>query len=266
MTDARSARSSGDGLPRRLADRDPCLVATLQLARTSDVARLFARAGFDALVLDLEHHLMPSDSVIEISRAALEHDMLPLIRLPDASPGPIRQALSNGALGVVVPRVETAAMARDVVAASRFPPHGSRPVPPSFPHLLGRPTSQADAVRLLAERTVVVAIIETRTGLANCDSIAAVDGIDVLFVGMSDLSFDMSTCGNKDDPALWRGLQLVCDACQRHGKCPGVGGISAPEHFARARAFGVRYFSAAHDGTLLATAAADRARTLRQLP
>jgi 2-keto-3-deoxy-L-rhamnonate aldolase RhmA len=265
MTDARSARSPGDGLPRRLADRDPCLVATLQLARTGDVARLFAGAGFDALVLDLEHHLMPSDSVIEISRAALEHDMLPLVRLSDASPGPIRQALSSGALGVVVPRVETAAMAREIVSASRFPPLGTRPVPPSFPHLLFRQTTQADAVRLLAERTVVVAIIETRTGLANCDSIAAVDGIDVLFVGMSDLSFDMAAGGDKDDPALWHGLQLVCDACRRHGKCAGVGGIGALAHFARAKAAGVRYFSAAHDAALLATAAADRARTLRRL-
>ncbi|WP_270933509.1 aldolase/citrate lyase family protein [Falsiroseomonas oryzae] len=254
-----------NGLKSRLAAGDTALVATLQLARSGDSARVFARAGYDALVLDAEHNLIGPDAMGEILLAALDAGIAPLVRLPDAAPGPIGQALSAGALGVVIPRVETADLAEAVARAAAFAPRGRRPLPPVFPHFRRVPTAQAEAVASLAAETLVVVIIETRQAVANAAAIAAVEGVDVLFLGASDLSADLGRPGAKDDPALWDAAAAVAAACRAAGKVPGMGGIVEDAHFARARALGMRWISAAHDATLLQAAATERAKRLRAL-
>lgn len=250
-------------LKERLAGGDIALVATLQLARSGDVARIFAAAGFDAVVLDREHNLIGDDAAGEILLAALDAGIAPLVRLPDAAPGPIGQALSAGALGVVIPRVEDAATAAAIARAARFAPHGRRPVPPVFPHFRRRPIGQGEAVPLLAAATLVAVIIETQLGVANAAAIAAVDGIDVLFLGASDLMTDSGEPGRKDSPMLWQAAEAVVAACAAHGKVPGIGGITEEAHFVRAKRMGMRYLSTAHDATLLQSAATARAAWIR---
>jgi 2-keto-3-deoxy-L-rhamnonate aldolase RhmA len=252
-------------LRTRLMAGDTALVATLQLARSGDVARIFAAAGFDALVLDAEHNLIGADAMADILLAALESGIAPLVRLPDGAPGPIGQALSAGALGVVIPRVESVADAEALVRAARFAPRGRRPLPPVFPHFRRVPVPQAEAVAALSAATITVAIIETRAGVANAQAIAAVEGLDVLFLGASDLSADLGRPGMKDDPVLWEAAAAVAGACRAAGKVPGMGGIVQEAHFARAKALGMRWISGAHDATLLQAAATERARRLRAL-
>lgn len=250
-------------LPRPLRDRELALAATVQIARTADTAQIFAAAGFDALVLDAEHNLLPADSVSALCQAALQEGMLPIVRLPDEAPGPIRQALSNGALGVMVARVETPETARAVVRATRFPPDGTRPVPPVFPHFGRRPVPQAEAIAALSDRCVVIVLVETVAGLDAVGAIAGVPGVDVVFLGMSDLSADLEIAGQKDDPRLWRAAERLQSACRNVGVRAGIGGLVAPEQYARAIGMGFSYISAAHDATLLASAAAARAQALR---
>jgi 2-keto-3-deoxy-L-rhamnonate aldolase RhmA len=254
-----------NGLRSRLAAGDTALVATLQLARSGDVARIFASAGFDALVLDAEHNLIGADAAGEILLAALGAGIAPLLRLPDAAPGPIGQALSAGALGVVIPRIETAEDAAAVARAARFAPRGRRPLPPVFPHFGREPIGQAQTVAVLEAETLVVAIIETRRAVENAAAIAAVEGVDVLFLGASDLTADLGRPGAKADPALWESAEAVAAACRAAGKVPGMGGIVEEAHFARAIGLGMRWISAAHDATLLQAAATERARRLRAL-
>lgn len=248
-------------LPTPPRDRRQTLVATMQLLRTADAARLFAQAGFDALVVDAEHAGFSPAEVSDLCLAAIDAGIFPLVRLPDAAPGPIRQALSFGALGVVVPRVETAAEARAIVDNTRFPPHGARPVPPVFPQAGRARVTQADAVAALTAATTVVVIIETAAGVAAAAEIAAVPGVDVLFLGFSDLSFGLGT--TKEDPQLWQAAERVRDAALSAGKVAGIGGITDPLHFDRALEMGFGYLSAANDATLLAEAAAGRAAWLR---
>lgn len=249
----------------RMAADEVALVATVGTGRSGDVARIFAAADYDALVLDREHNLIPEDACAEMLLAALEAGITPLVRLPDAAPGPIGQALSAGALGVVIPRVEDAATAAAIVRAATFPPGGRRPVPPVFPHFRRAPVTQGEAVAQLAAATVTVAIIETRAGVAAAVEIAAVPGLDVLFLGASDLMTDLGRPGAKEDPALWDAAAAVVRACRAHGKTPGMGGIPDEAGMARAVAAGMRYLSAAHDATLLQAAATERAARLRHL-
>ncbi|WP_431285199.1 HpcH/HpaI aldolase family protein [Humitalea sp. 24SJ18S-53] len=250
-------------LKAKLADGKVALIATLQLARNGDTARIFAASGYDALVLDREHNLIPEDAVADILITALSAGIAPLVRLPDAAPGPIGQALSAGALGVVIPRVEDAETAATIVRAATFPPAGRRPVPPNFPHFLRNPIGQADAVAQLASESMVVVIIETLAGVAAADAIAAIPGVDVLFLGASDLMTDIGRPGAKDDPALWDAAATVEAACRRHGKTAGMGGLTEEAQLARAIGLGMRYISAAHDASLLQTAATARAGRLR---
>jgi 2-keto-3-deoxy-L-rhamnonate aldolase RhmA len=252
-------------LKSRLGTGDTALVATLQLARNGDVARVFARAGYDALVLDAEHNLIGADAMSEILLSAHDAGIAPLVRLSDAAPGPIGQVLSAGALGVVVPRVETVETAEAIARAAAFAPHGRRPLPPVFPHFRRKPMAQAEAVTALAAATLVVAIIETQRAVENAAAIAAVPGVDVLFLGASDLTADLGCPGTKDEPRLWQAAEAVAVACRAAGKVAGMGGIVEEAHFARAFALGMRWISAAHDATLLQAAATDRARRLRQL-
>jgi len=252
-------------LPTPMRDRGLVLAATVQIGRTADTAHIFAAAGFDALVLDAEHNLLPPDSVSALCQAALQGGMLPIVRLPDEAPGPIRQALSNGALGVMVARVETPETARAVVRATRFPPIGTRPVPPVFPHFGRRAIPQADAIAALSDRCVVIALVETAAGLDAVEAIAGVPGVDVVFLGMSDLSADLGIAGQKDDPRLWLAAERLHAACRSAGVRAGIGGLVAPEQYARAIGMGFSYVSAVHDATLLASAAAARSQALRGL-
>lgn len=248
-----------------MAADEVALVATVGTGRSGDVARIFAASGYDALVLDREHNLIPDDACAEMLLAALEAGITPLVRLPDAAPGPIGQALSAGALGIVVPRVEDARTAEAIVRAATFPPGGRRPVPPVLPHFRRGPIAQGDAVARLAAETVTVAIIETRAAVAAVEEIAAVPGLHVLFLGASDLMADLGRPGAKDDPALWDAAAAVVRACRAHEKTPGMGGLPDEAGMARAVAAGMRYLSAAHDATLLQSAATERASRLRAL-
>lgn len=254
-----------NSLKTALASGKIALIATVQLGRTGDTARIFAGAGYDALVLDREHNLIPDEAVADLILSALEAGIAPLVRLPDAAPGPIGQALSSGALGIVIPRVEDARTAEAVVRAASFPPGGRRPVPPNFPHFRRQPVTQTDAVACLAAETMVVAIVETLAAVAAAKDIAAVPGVDILFLGASDLMADMGRTGAKDDPALWEAVAAVEAACRRHGKIPGMGGLVEEAQLARAIGLGMRYISAAHDAMLLQAAASGRAKRLRSL-
>lgn len=250
-------------LPVPLAARGLVLAATIQIGRTADTARIFGAAGFDALVLDAEHNLLPADAVSELCLTALDCGMIPVLRLPDEAPGPIRRALSAGALGVMVARVETPETAASIVRATRYPPTGTRPVPPVFQQFRRQPVGQAEAMQALTERTVVIVLIETAAGLDRVEEIAAVPGVDVVFLGLSDLSSDLGLAGQKDHPHLWAAADRVRAACQASGTRAGIGGLVTPAQFARAVSDGFGYISAAQDATLLAAAAADRARSLR---
>ncbi|WP_203076389.1 HpcH/HpaI aldolase family protein [Falsiroseomonas ponticola] len=252
-----------NGLKARLAQGATAVVVTLQLARSGDVARIMAQAGYDALVLDREHNLIGGDAAGEIMMAALDAGILPLMRLPDAQPGPIGQALSAGALGVMIPRIEDAAQAEGVARAARFAPEGRRPLPPLFPHFRRRAIGQGDAVAALSAETLVVVIIETRLAVENAAAIAAVPGIDVLFLGASDLSADLGRPGMKEDPVLWEAAARVAEACRDAGKVPGIGGITEEAHFARAKALGFRWISAGHDAALLQAAATAKVASIR---
>jgi 2-keto-3-deoxy-L-rhamnonate aldolase RhmA len=184
-------------------------------------AELLGRAGFDWVVVDLEHgaatesELLAHLTAIEVTGAS------PLVRPQSGERLRVGRALDLGAAGIVVPRLETAEEAREAVTFLRYPPDGQRGVA-----LLTRGARLGAVghgeVAYVNRDIVGIVQIETPSALREADEIAAIDGVDVLFVGPADLSHSLGVPGRFDDKAYLAALRTVVDACRAHGKAAGI--------------------------------------------
>ncbi len=223
-------------------------------------AEITASAGFDAVVIDLQHGHSTLEDLPSLIAAIERTPAVPFIRASWNGPAELMRALDLGVRGVICPMVGSRTEAEAFVAACRYPPVGTRsygPLHAAFGQ--GREqTESADAAILL------FAMIETADGLANIDEIAATPGLDGLFVGPSDLSLAMGLESFADltDPALRETLDAIVDIASRHGIQPGIHAPS-PTRAAGMAARGFRFVSCAVDADLLREAAATALRATR---
>jgi 2-keto-3-deoxy-L-rhamnonate aldolase RhmA len=120
-----------------------------------------------------------------------------------------------------------------------------------------------EAARVTNEETLVVVMIESPQGVANCDEIASVRGIDALLIGTNDLCFEMGIPGQFNDPRVAEAYQRVIAACRKHGKFAGMGGMYTPELLERHIAMGVQLVLSGSDFSLLMNAGRERASLVR---
>ncbi|MDQ7820737.1 MAG: aldolase/citrate lyase family protein [Armatimonadota bacterium] len=242
-----------------LADGRPAIGQWVSLP-SPQVAEILALAGMDWLVIDAEHGPADWETVEDIVRALDGTGVTPLVRVPANDPALIKRALDRGALGVVVPLVHTASQAQAAVAAARFPPEGIRGVAGTRASRYGR-----DLPQYLAEwnRQVLVACqVETPEAVRQAEAIAAVPGVDVLFVGPSDLSANLGCFRQFDHPEFVAALERILAAARAHGKVAGIMAGGAEDALARIDQ-GFRFVSVGSDTRMLASAAAsahDRVR------
>lgn len=183
-----------------LADPDRRLVATFVLVPRIEVVESLAYAGFDALVLDLEHAPIAPGDLPALVAAGHGAGAYVLARLGDRSPSTVGQVLDTGVDGVVVPHVGSAAEARTVVAAGRYPPDGERSLNPYVRAAAyqGGESFTNDANAAVA----VLVMVEGRDGIEALDEIAAVPGVDAVFVGPVDLSAALGRVGQPEHPEV----------------------------------------------------------------
>jgi 2-keto-3-deoxy-L-rhamnonate aldolase RhmA len=188
---------------------------------TTGVARLAARAGAEFVLFDLEHTGYGIERMRETLAATAAADVVPFLRVPDAEYDLIARGLDLGALGVMVPAVESADEARLVADSARFPPLGKR----GF-GMLFRDQWLDDDVPATIEhvnREVLTLVqIETAVGLEAVDEIAAVDGIDVLWIGHFDLSASLGVPGQFDGETFRTAVDRVLAAGAARGKPVGM--------------------------------------------
>ena len=181
---------------------------------------ILARAGFDWLVIDLEHAPL---GVVDAARLIRVIDLvgLPAIcRVPSVDGAVIKTVLDAGASGLIVPMIETAEQASEVVALAHYPPAGNRGVGLGRAHGYGSSfeeyrASQADAV-------AVIAMIESLEGVDNVRAIAGTSGIDGLLIGPYDLSGSMGHIGELDCPELVSAKRTVLEAAAENGIACGL--------------------------------------------
>lgn len=182
------------------------------------VVEIACASGPDFVCIDMEHGPIPSDTGENMVRAAAVHGVPALVRVPGAEPVAIGQALDWGATGVLVPRVNSAAEAQAAVHAARFPPEGHRGAGPGRSSGYGRNISEAIAA---GRRDTVVALqIETVAALDHLEAIAAVPGVDLLFIGPGDLGLGLHAAGRGD--ALPDAIDHILSVCAGMGRAAGL--------------------------------------------
>ncbi|MFP8951728.1 HpcH/HpaI aldolase family protein [Natrialbaceae archaeon A-arb3/5] len=197
--------------PVNFRDRTPLVGNWLSLADPS-VAELSAHLAFDAVVIDREHTPHSLETTTELIRAvdAAGTDTESLVRVSENDLTEIKRVLDAGASGVMAPMIDTAAEAEALVEATRYPPDGVRGVG------LGRATEYGQTFPEYVERAndeiVTIAQIETREGLENVEEIAAVDGLDGLFVGPADLSTALGIVGEVENERFLSAVDRVLEA------------------------------------------------------
>lgn len=209
---------------------------------------VIAASGVDFLCIDWEHSQISRERIEDLIRAADVHRVPAMVRVPGHAPESIAAVLDAGAAGVLVPRVSTTAQAKAAVQATRYPPVGARGVGPgraaAYGYRIPDYLAKANAALVLAVQ------VETAEGLANIAEIAAVDGIDVIFIGPGDLSVSIDAMGPDGKDRLDTAIETITKAALSAGKTVGIFRPSPDDIGAWSKA-GISFFLLASDTMFL---------------
>ncbi len=202
-------------------DDNNCLNGIWMSTGSHIAAELAAGAGFDWALLDMEHGLGDFDSILRQIEVLTHTDCSAIVRVPTADSDAIGRVIDYGAAGVMAPMIDTADEAASFIQALRYPPEGTRGLTRSSRACrYGRDFN--NYFQQANKSMTAIAQIETASGVANADAIAAVDGVDVLFIGHSDLSLNLNCFEQQDLPVMQAAEDAVLSACARHGKRAGM--------------------------------------------
>lgn len=250
----------------RMARGEVATTMIVRLVESPAIATIAASCGFDGLFIDLEHGPYSVETANRLSLACLSAGVTPLVRVPAGRPDLVGRVLDGGALGVVIPHVETADEARAAVRLARYPPEGERSASGVLPQFGFRAMPPDRAPDALNRATLVVAMVESEAALGRVDEIAEVAGIDVILIGTTDLLSEQGAPGQFDHPITMDAYDKAIEAARRHGKQVGIGGLtSRPDLIAGIVAAGARYVSLAADIHYLMEAAARQAAEVRAI-
>lgn len=238
----------------------------IRMTRSVEIAKAMAVGGFDWLFLDMEHGVMSLEACAQISTAALDAGIAPIARVPNGEYSIATRALDNGALGIVMPHVDTAAEAREVVDRLKYPPVGHRSMGGIGPHYGLRSVSTGEAAQALNAANLTVVMLETPSAIDNAEEIAAVPGVDVLLIGSNDLCAEMGIPGDFGSERLADAYRRTIAACRKHDKFPGMAGIYNEAIMPRYVEMGARFILAGQDAQFLMSGAVNRTGFMRKLP
>jgi 2-keto-3-deoxy-L-rhamnonate aldolase RhmA len=217
-----------------------------------EVAARAASLGFDFIWLEMEHCPLSLETVRNIVLATRGLPAVPLARPATNELWTAKRLLDAGVLGVIFPFTRTPELARQAVAACRYPPLGLRG---SGADLAAFRWAAPEGYYDFADQNVlVVTVVEDTAGLVNIEEIAATPGIDVLFIGTSDLSFSLGLRGEQNHPKLDRAIEKIVAAAKKHGKFLGRPGLN-PEAIERFQKQGFRFFMTMTDLDFMAAGA-----------
>jgi 4-hydroxy-2-oxoheptanedioate aldolase len=248
-----------------LARGEIALSMQVRLVESIEIAQIAKSCGYDSLYIDVEHSALTLRQTGQICIAASMVGVTPFVRVPSIEPEYVSRVLDAGAMGIIAPHVTSAETARKVVAAAKFPPLGHRSVSIGLPQLRFRNWPVAESRRILNERTTVVAMIEGPQALERVDEVAAVDGVDILFIGTNDLCAELGIDGQFEHELVRQAYVRTIEACRKHGKHVGIGGLAGhPKLLAEFIKLGALYVSAGSDLQYLIGAARERSRLIRE--
>jgi 2-keto-3-deoxy-L-rhamnonate aldolase RhmA len=195
---------------------------------TPGMPRLLKNAGAEYAMYCMEHTGASYETLKPQFALCRALGMVPLVRVPGTEYDFIARALDSGALGVMVPLVDSAEQAKFIVSCTRYPPAGGRRGAAfGFAHDDYEGGDVVQKMAMIHARTLVIAMIETRSGLENVEAIAAVPGVDVLWLGHFDLSNFLGIPGQFDSAVFQDAIRRIVAAAKKHGKAAGYMAASA---------------------------------------
>ncbi|TKT74412.1 aldolase/citrate lyase family protein [Aquamicrobium sp. LC103] len=233
--------------------------------RSLEMMAVARHCGFDFLLADMEHGAMSLGEAATLSVAGREAGFPVHVRVPGIGSEMLTRVVDCGAAGLIVPHVDSLADAKFVVEKVRFPPHGTRSIPPPIAPIGFRPMPVRDLIGLSETALEVVLMIESREGVADVRAIAALEGVDGLLVGGNDLAQSLGHTGNIGHPDVLAAFREIAEATKDARKFFGVIGVPPSLVHTHALALGASYVVAANDINLLFEAGAAAAAEARAL-
>ena len=216
------------------------------------VAETMAHQGFDSLTIDMQHGVIDYRDAVHMLTAISTTPTVPIVRVPWLDPGVLMKMLDAGAYAVICPMVSTRAQAEALVVATHYPPRGARSNGPIRAALYAGADYQSRA----NDTIVVFAMIETKEALDNLDDILAVDGLDAIYIGPTDLSLALGCRPVFDDldPPAAEAVDHILARAKAHGVVAGIHNGST-EAALRRIGKGFRFVTIGSDARLMATGA-----------
>jgi 4-hydroxy-2-oxoheptanedioate aldolase len=251
--------------PFKLAIAEPGAQIGLWLGLADPyAAELCATAGFDWLLIDGEHGPNDLRSMLAVLQAVAAYPSHPVVRIPHGDTALIKQVLEIGATTLLVPMVESADQARELVRAMRYAPHGVRGVGSGLARS-SRWGGYPDYLNEADQRLCLLVQVETAAALEQLDDIAAVDGVQGVFIGPADLSASMGHLGQPAHPEVRSAIETAIARILAAGKAPGI--LATDEALARRYTqLGARFVAVGVEATLLAQATRALSARFKSLP
>lgn len=186
------------------------------------MAQIVALTGLDGIIIDCEHGHIGDDAMHNSVAAISSLGVSPITRIRSPAHDIIKRALDTGAHGIMVPQINSAEEARQIVASSKFPLQGVRGQGSAFP-AIGHGLTTPEYMRSANETIITMVQIETRAGVENVDDICAVSGVDLVFIGPNDLAQSLLgyTPARGDEPEFVDAVDKIVTAARKHGKWAG---------------------------------------------
>jgi 2-dehydro-3-deoxyglucarate aldolase/4-hydroxy-2-oxoheptanedioate aldolase len=205
-----------------LAANEPIRVFAISKLPHPLVIEMFALAGgYHGFWLDLEHAFLSTEQIMMAALTARANNFDCFVRLPPSGYWQVTQCLEAGASGVMAAQIRTATQAEEFVSWCKFAPTGVRGLNVGGRDANYTHTPAAEFVQRANERVLIAIQIETASALEQVDDIAALPGVDILFIGPADLSLSLGVAGQFHDVTLWDGIERVAAAARRHNKAWG---------------------------------------------
>jgi len=209
MTNLKSKIEAGDSV-----------VGAFLTLRSVDAAELMSLAGFDYLLVDAEHSSIGPESILALIKAIESGEALPLVRVAETSAAHVQWALDAGAKGILFPRIRSVEDVKEAVSLCRYPPEGIRGLGPGRASAYG--ANLIDYAATANDEIMVMIQIETLEAVECIDAIAAVPGVDLVFIGPGDLSQALGITGELHHPRIQEIGRRILSACQKNAIPLGI--------------------------------------------
>lgn len=209
-------------IKKKLQNGELVLGTIISEVRNPNIAYMLAQCGFEFFIIDNEHGTYNFETISNMIAAARGAGISVIVRIPEITRENILKPLDSGAAGLLVPMVNTAAEAEEVIKHAKYPSMGNRGAALRRPHNLYGKVNAGEYLQKANNDTFIAVQAETTQSLENINEIAAVEGVDCIFVGPFDLSISLGIPGQINHPLEVEAIEKVAAACRKHNKIGGI--------------------------------------------